>query len=230
MQCLRWSRSWIFLPRIVLRQDFGKSGVLLPSLPSSSRTHNQEYRADRFRTSLQFRTLPYGNFYMALDACKVADYVVFVLSTNVEVDNWGETLLRTLQAQGLPEVVTVIAPNPSLDPKIRSGIHKSLLSFVQFFVPTQTRVYDLDISSDRLNAIRALSEGKPADVRWRGNRSWILGESTEWSDGTLKVTGVVRGVPLCVNRLVHIPNFGDYQISQVKPFVLNSVIVYRNYP
>ena len=164
---------------------------------------------------------------MALDTCKVADYVVFVLSTNVEVNSWGETLLRTLQAQGLPEVVTVVDPNTALDPKLRSGIHNSLLSFVQFFVPTQTRVYDLHIASDRLNAIRALSEGKPADVRWRENRSWILGESTEWSDGTLKVTGVVRGVPLCVNRLVHIPSFGDYQVSQVKSFVLNSVIVYR---
>jgi pre-rRNA-processing protein TSR1 len=98
-----------------------------------------------------------------------------------------------------------------------------LLSFIQYFVPTQPRVYDLHIASDRLNAIRALSEGKPADVRWREERSWILGESTEWSDGTLRVTGVVRGAPLAVNRLVHIPSFGDYQISQVQSFLL----VYR---
>jgi pre-rRNA-processing protein TSR1 len=153
---------------------------------------------------------------MALDACKAADYVVFVLSTTVEVNNWGETLLRTLQAQGLPEAVTVVAPDTTLDPKSRSTIHKSLLSFIQFFVPTQTRVYDLHVAPDRLNAVRALSEGKPADVRWREDRSWILGESTEWSNGTLKVTGIVRGAPLSVNRLVHIPNFGDYQISAVK--------------
>jgi pre-rRNA-processing protein TSR1 len=158
---------------------------------------------------------------MTMDACKVADYIVFVLSTTVEVNDWGETLLRTLQAQGLPEVVTVVAPNITLDSKSRSATHKSLLSFIQFFVPTQTRVYDLHIASDRLNAIRTLSEGKPGDVRWREDRSWILGESTEWSDGTLKVTGVVRGVPLSVNRLVHIPNFGDYQISQVNSFFLD---------
>ena len=158
---------------------------------------------------------------MALDACKVSDYVVFVLSTTVEVNTWGETLLRTLQAQGLPEVVTVVAPDTALDLKSRSAIHKSLLSFIQFFVPTQTRVYDLHTAPDRLNAIRALSEGKPADVRWREDRSWILGESTEWSDGALKVTGVVRGAPLSVNRLVHIPNFGDFQISQVDTYSLN---------
>lgn len=185
--------------------------------PSFQALYDQEFRADRFKTSFQFRTVPYGDFYTALDACKVADYVVFVLSTIVEVNTWGDTLLRTLQAQGLPDVVSVVAPNPALDLKSRSAIHKSLLSFIQYFVPTQTRVYDLHTPSDCLSATRALSEGKPVDVRWREGRSWILGESAEWSDldRTLKITGVVRGAPLSVNRLVHIPNFGDYQISKV---------------
>ncbi|TFK66498.1 ribosome biogenesis protein tsr1 [Pluteus cervinus] len=172
-------------------------------------------RAERFKTSLQFTNVPYKNFYATLDACKVADYVVFVLSTTVEVDTWGDTLLRTLQAQGLPEVITLVAPNPSLDHKTRPGILKSLLSFIQYFVPTQPRVFDLYAASDRLNALRSLAEGKPADVRWREDRSWMLGETTEWENGTLKVTGVVRGTPLSANRLIHIPNFGDYQIAKI---------------
>ena len=174
-----------------------------------------DIRADRFKTSLQFRTVPYRNFYAAVDACKVADYVVFVLSSAVEVDTWGDTLLRTLQAQGLPDVVSVIPADTSIDPKSRAGILKSLLSFMQYFVPTQSRVFDLHVSSDRLNALRSLSEGKPADVRWKEGRSWMLAEATEWEEGTLKVTGTVRGAPLSANRLVHLPDFGDFQISKV---------------
>ncbi|KAF8972993.1 ribosome biogenesis protein tsr1 [Flammula alnicola] len=172
-------------------------------------------RADRFKTSLQFRTVPYRNFYAALDACKVADYVVFVLSSSVEVDTWGDTLLRTLQAQGLPDVVSVVSPDASMDAKSRTATLKSLLSFIQYFVPNQTRIFDLHVSSDRLNALRSLSEGKPADVRWKEGRSSILGESVEWDAGTLKVTGIVRGSALSVNRLVHLPNFGDYQVSKI---------------
>ncbi|KAI0075767.1 ribosome biogenesis protein tsr1 [Panus rudis PR-1116 ss-1] len=172
-------------------------------------------RAERFKTSLQFITVPYNRFYAALDACKVADYVVFGLSSEVEVGPWGDTLLRTLQAQGLPEVVTVIAsPNP-MDAKSKSGIMKSLLSFIQYFVPSQTRVFDLHASSDRLNAVRSLCEGKPEDVKWREGRAYLLGESVEWNDGTLSVTGVVRGAPLSANRLIHIPNYGDYQVSKI---------------
>lgn len=138
----------------------------------------------------------------------------------MEVDAWGDTLLRTLQAQGLPEVITAVSPHALVEPKSVPGILKSLLSFIQYFVPSQTRVFNLQSAADRLNAVRSLSEGKPADIRWREGRSWILGEAAEWEDDILKVTGVVRGSSLSANRLVHLPNFGDYQISQVRFFIL----------
>jgi len=139
----------------------------------------------------------------------------------VEVDQWGDTLLRTLQAQGLPDVVSVVPQGSHFDAKTRPGILKSLLSFMQYFVPSQTRIFDLHISSDRLNALRALAEGKPTDVRWREGRAWILGESVSWQDGLLKVTGVVRGNSLSANRLIHLPNYGDFQIARVGTTFLN---------
>ncbi|KAI0829822.1 ribosome biogenesis protein tsr1 [Trametes gibbosa] len=175
----------------------------------------QRLRADRFKTSAQFIPLPYKQIYTALDACKTADYVVFVLSPNVEVEQWGDTLLRILQAQGLPEVITVVASDEPMDPKERTGILKSLLSFIQYFVPSQSRVYDAHHGSDILNAVRAICEGKPSDVKWREGRSWVLGEEVDWADGVLSVTGVVRGAHLSVNRLVHLPNYGDFQIAKI---------------
>ncbi|KAI0373939.1 ribosome biogenesis protein tsr1 [Pilatotrama ljubarskyi] len=185
------------------------------TLEEDPATGLQRLRADRFKTSLQFVPLQYRQMYAALDACKVADYVVFVLSPNVEVDQWGDTLLRTLQAQGLPEVVTVVSSDEPMEPKEKSGIMKSLLSFIQYFVPSQARVYDMHHSSDSLNAVRALCEGKPSDVKWREGRSWILGEKVDWADGTLAVTGVVRGIHLSANKLIHLPNFGDFQIAKI---------------
>ncbi|EKM54625.1 uncharacterized protein PHACADRAFT_175149 [Phanerochaete carnosa HHB-10118-sp] len=172
-------------------------------------------RADRFKTSLQFVNVPYRRLYAALDACKIADYVVFALSSEVEVNQWGDTLLRTLQAQGLPQVVTVVASSPPMDAKTKSGIMKSLLSFIQYFVPSQVRVYDLHAASDKLNALRTLCEGVPEGVKWREGRAYILAENVAWADGSLAVTGFVRGSSLSANRLVHLPNYGDYQISKI---------------
>ena len=140
---------------------------------------------------------------------------MFVLSSTVEVDKRGDTLLRTLQAQGLPDVITTLHPDASLDQKSRAGVLKSLLSFVQYFVPSQTRVYDIHSPSDRLNALRSLCEGKPSDVRWRENRTYVVGEDVAWNEGVLRVTGYVRGCQLSPDRLVHIPGHGDYQIQCV---------------
>lgn len=153
--------------------------------------------------------------YATLDACKVADYVVFALSSEVEVDQWGDTLLRSLQAQGLPEVITVVSSSTPMEAKSKTGIMKSLLSFIQYFVPSQTRIYDIHTSSDTLNAVRALCEGKPEDAKWREDRTYILGENVEWDSGILGVTGVIRGAPLSPNRLIHIPNYGDFQVAKV---------------
>ncbi|KAH9083911.1 ribosome biogenesis protein tsr1 [Lactarius deliciosus] len=175
----------------------------------------RKIKVERFKSSLQFIQLAFGDFYACLDACKVADYVVFVLSPSVEVGALGETVLRTLQAQGLPDVVPVVAPGHHIDPKARLGVLKSLLSFMQYFFPEQSRVFDLNTLSDQVNTVRILSEGKPRDVRWRQGRSWLLGESVDWADGNLAVTGVVRGAQFSPNRLVHLPNYGDFQVLKI---------------
>ncbi|KAI0305403.1 hypothetical protein B0F90DRAFT_1697675 [Multifurca ochricompacta] len=212
-------------PRIVavipLCEDVGSHSAvaaLSKSLALPVQTDQEtiwKIKVERFKTSLQFIQLAYGDFYSALDACKVADYVVFILSPALEVGSWGETVLRTLQTQGLPDVVSVVAPGQSIDSKTRSGVLKSLLSFMQYFFPEQSKVFDLNTVSDQLSAVRVLSEGKPQDVRWRQGRSWLLGESVDWADGNLAVTGVVRGAQLSPNRLVHLPNHGDFQVLRI---------------
>ncbi|KAH7904026.1 NUC121 domain-containing protein, partial [Hygrophoropsis aurantiaca] len=182
--------------------------------------------AARFKTSLQFINVAYRNMYAAIDACLAADYVLFVLSAETEVDNWGDVLLRTLQAHALPHVVAAVLP-PEHHKKTSPPILKSLLSFVQYFVPANSRVFDLAAPSDRLSVVRALAEGRP-DVRsWRDGRPWLLADDLAWIPaedhlldstddtlGTLAVTGIVRGAPLSANRLVHIPAFGDFQIEK----------------
>ncbi|KAF9516078.1 hypothetical protein BS47DRAFT_1293053 [Hydnum rufescens UP504] len=211
-------------------------GVDVADMPSYG---TWKFPVERFKTSAQFILLPYRELYAALDACKVADYVVFVLSTEVEVDTWGDLALRCLQAQGLPEVITVtqvrdtIRSIISIQPifascgkspagqelKQRSAIIKSLLSFIQYFVPTQQRVYDLSSPAEAINAARCFCEGRPNRVRWREGRPWVLVDSLGWEKmtrlGTLRVSGIIRGSPLSADRLIHVPNFGDYEIEKI---------------
>jgi pre-rRNA-processing protein TSR1 len=173
--------------------------------------------------------IPYGSFYATLDAMKVADYCIFLLSPVEEVSPWGENLLRTLQAQGIPSAITAMAPSiSSSQPPIKehSSIQKSLLSFIKYFIPSQPKIFNLlegAPSSENLNAIRALCEGKPSEVRWREGRSYMVADTVNWQAkndgdsalGILSVTGVVRGAPLSANWLVHLPGYGDFKVSHV---------------
>ena len=85
--------------------------------------------------------------------------------------------------------------------------------------------------------MRHISMQKRKPNSLRDNRPYLLAEKFELegeeSTGTLKVTGYVRGgngtnlVPrLSVNRLVHIPGWGSYQLSQVKQY---RQMTYSNY-
>lgn len=47
--------------------------------------------------------------------------------------------------------------------------------------------------------------------------------------GTLKVSGYIRGKPLSVNRLVHLPRIGDFQLKQVTIIVLFVCMFYFKY-
>ncbi|KAK7040076.1 ribosome biogenesis protein tsr1 [Paramarasmius palmivorus] len=86
---------------------------------------------------------------------------------------------------------------------------------MQYFVPDQKRLFDLHSHSDTLNALRALSEGKPEDVKWRDGRTLHRRRIRRVDDGTLKVTGIVRGSGFSAKSAgTHIPNFGDYQITK----------------
>jgi hypothetical protein len=64
-------------------------------------------RIDRFRQSLQYIPAKY-DLMGALDVCRMADFVVLALSSEVEVEEQGEQLLRAIEGQGISNVVAVV--------------------------------------------------------------------------------------------------------------------------
>lgn len=200
-----------------------------------------ELEAVRFRQTLQFLPLPYGALYPVLDACKCADFVLFVLSAShsIEPGSWGELALRILQAQGLPNVVVAVpsllegadeTENKKAGAALRAAndVRKSLLSFARYFAPDIDKIHALDDRAERSALLRTLSSSTPKRVAWRDYRSWLINEEAQWvsgSDthaaddidvyGTLKLTGWVRGAPLSANRLVHLPDFGDFAVEKI---------------
>lgn len=64
-------------------------------------------RVDRFRQNIQYIPAKY-DLMSALDACRMADFVVIAVSAQVEVEEQGELLLRSIEGQGISNVVAVV--------------------------------------------------------------------------------------------------------------------------
>ena len=66
------------------------------------------FSVPRFKQRFSFITPEFGNLYAILDAAKVADILMFVLSPELGIDEWGEYCLSSLFAQGLPACLHIV--------------------------------------------------------------------------------------------------------------------------
>ena len=185
---------------------------------------------ERFKQSLQYVPVE-SNLLAALNACRVADYVLFVLSATDEVDEFGETLLRTVESQGISTTLAVVQGLDKLEPaKKRPVVANVLKRYISHFLPSIDKVLSLDSAQECQNVIRSLCNTTPKSIHWREDRSWMLVEDVQWLEdaekpgdsGTVVLTGVVRGKGLNADRLLHVDDWGAFQIDKIESAPLNT--------
>ncbi|KAL5594339.1 hypothetical protein BROUX41_001278 [Berkeleyomyces rouxiae] len=173
---------------------------------------------DRFKQKLQYVPVP-RDLDACLNATRVADFVVILLSSGEEVDQLGELMLRGIESQGLSTLFTAVDGLEGIEPaKQRAGVLASLKSYITHFHPEQEKIFSLDSRVDCSNLMRALCNTTPKGVKWRDERSWMLIEGIQLpssADGQTVVTGVVRGKGLKADRLVQIGDWGTLQIEKI---------------
>ena len=181
---------------------------------------------DRFRQTIQF--IPTKRHLLdILDAAKVADIVVFLLSATEEVDAFGELVLTTIKSQGVPSIVNVVQHLESHSAKKQADIRKSLISYMQHHFPDEQKLFSIGTEAECVASLRHLSLQRIKSISWRDRHSYLVADSLDFlpndpfspshdsQTGTLCVTGYIRGNLLSANRLVHIPSYGDFQVSQI---------------
>lgn len=180
-------------------------------------------RIERFAQSILYIPVE-RDIISAMNACRVADFVVFLLSPEQEVGDESEQLIRAIEGQGISNVLTMVQDLDSIQPaKKQPQVVASLKSYITHFFPTQDKVHSLDSDRECANIIRSLCTTTPKGVVWREDRSWMLVENMQWPEnsseardhGEVILTGVVRGKGLKANRLVHVGDWGHFQIEKI---------------
>lgn len=163
-----------------------------------------------------------GNMHDVLDIVKVAD-VLLLVHTLDDLDSYMEMLLSSILSHALPTTIHVAVGLDTLNPKKKSDAKKAILKTMESRFPDE-KLHQADTKQDFLLLMRNIGSHKRRSVAFRDARPHLLAEDVvflrdndpEVNSGTLKVSGYVRGQPLNVNGLVHIPGWGDFQMSQIE--------------
>ncbi|KIW62342.1 hypothetical protein PV04_10523 [Phialophora macrospora] len=180
-------------------------------------------RVDRFRRNLLYLPARF-DLLNALDVCKLADWVVFVLDAEQTYGQKEDLFLKCLEGQGITNVTAVVT---DLDKKIPAPKRMRHLTEMNIalgrYFPALDKLCSLDSKSDCSNLVRRLCTASTRGIRWRDDRSWMLVENVTWDPQTddatttdVTLSGTIRGKALNPDRLVHVPGWGDFQISSVR--------------
>lgn len=185
------------------------------------------FRIPRFKQRFAFILPPTddGSELIALDCLKVCDTTVFLVSANVDEDDiygkWGKRFMNMASAQGVPTPIVTLMDLESIAPNRRGKTKASIQKFIQKTFPIE-KLVSLDTNSDGFNLFRRIGTQKKNTLHNKHNRPHLYAENVEYVENTsdqnagiLKVTGHLRGIGLDVNGLLHIPNLGDFQMTQI---------------
>ncbi len=176
----------------------------------------------RFKTRYAFVCPDSNDEHEVLDACKVSDAVVLVVSAQEDgLAKHKEALLTAILAQGLPaDPVFVVGDVDELPAKRRQGAKKEVAKSLskRFGGGIGDKVVTYQGDQDGVLLLRMLGSQRMKRNALRDKRAHLIAEDVELDqDGqTLRVTGYVRGKALSANRLVHIPGVGSFQLDRVE--------------
>ncbi|XP_043796539.1 pre-rRNA-processing protein TSR1 homolog [Apis laboriosa] len=184
----------------------------------------------RFKQRFSFVVPPIGNLFATLDIAKISTTVLFVASVinqcdnnpRIEVlDNWGKKIIMACIAQGLSTSVIALTNIENLHIKKRQDFKNHVQFEISKWLPEE-KVFQLDTPTDAFNVLRRIGTQKQRTISYRNKRAYLLAEEIKFKCnedstelGTLMISGYLRNVPLSVNSLIHIPEFGDFQMSQI---------------
>ena len=171
----------------------------------------------KFKRRFHFVQPNVEDIHAVLDVTKVCDAVVYIIGDSVGVN--AEKLIYSIAAQGLPSSPTfVIDPTINLDMK---KALKPLKKWIDSICPTSTdKIFTLQNAGQVVQLLRHLGDQRKMKNSLKATRSHLMVENVDCvPDGatsTVKLTGYVRGVDWNVNRIVHVPGWGDFQLEKAE--------------
>ncbi|XP_042877630.1 pre-rRNA-processing protein TSR1 homolog isoform X2 [Penaeus japonicus] len=171
----------------------------------------------RYKQRFSFIIPPVNDLYAILDSVKVSNTLMLLWPSRDELEDAADLLLSSIMAQALPATVHISASMEDMAHKRKIQMRQRMIKEIESRFPGNAKLFSVDNDQEAMLVLRHIGSQKQRPVFFKDNRPHMMAEKVEFEEkgptGTLKVSGYVRGQPLSVNGLVHIPGWGDFQMS-----------------
>ncbi|CAP25030.3 Protein CBR-TAG-151 [Caenorhabditis briggsae] len=183
-----------------------------------------DFAIPRFKSRISFLTPDKENVDSVLDAIRASDVLCFLWPLSAELSEWDEQLLTICKAAGLPTIVSVVPGLGGIqNHKKKEDVRKGIEFTISKWSMSNAGVMPADSVTDNLQLLRTLNETKKKPLTLQARHSYMLVENLEATESpedsskiTLKAQGYLRGPEWNANNLIHLPGFGDFQISKIE--------------
>lgn len=171
----------------------------------------------RYKQRFSFIIPPVNDLYAILDSVKVSNTLMLLWPPRDEVEDAAELVLSSIMAQALPATIHIAASMDDMAHKRKMQMRQRVVKEIESRFPGNAKLFTLESDQDAMLILRHIGSQKQRSIFFKDNRPHMMAEKVEFEEkgptGTLKVYGYVRGQPLSVNGLVHVPGWGDFQMS-----------------
>jgi pre-rRNA-processing protein TSR1 len=151
--------------------------------------------AEKFKQRLAFIPCK-RDLLQILDAMKVADMAIFLLSSNEQVDTFGENVMSAIKAQGVTNVICMVQHLEQHPLKKQKDIRGSLLYYMTHHFPEEEKLYSMGSDNECLNCIRQITSQLPKGVAWRERYPYLTAEHYEFIPSDDVIIFLIRNLVL----------------------------------
>lgn len=134
------------------------------------------------------------------------------------ITDYTRDLVTAINSQGSPNVVVIIQNLDTFSEKQRQKVLKIHQRYFGSMLHDSTKVLAVISDDDYASTLRHIQVCKLRSLKWRDQHPYMLVEERSYNEEAqeLTVCGYLRGMPLSATQLMHLTNYGTYQISKVE--------------
>lgn len=134
------------------------------------------------------------------------------------ITDYTRDLVAAVNSQGAPSVVVAIQNLHTFPDRQRQKVLKIHQRYFNSVLSDTTKIVAVVDDSDYTNVLRHIQVSKVRQLKWRDQHPYMVVEEKLYNPDAkeLTITGYLRGMPLSATQLVHLTNYGTYQVSKVE--------------